>query len=69
MLDADELRPGDLVFTTGYPDHVFVFQRWADRSRRIARVLDNRSFAGARPLFPAPGSDVSAFAYALRPAR
>ncbi|HUS64849.1 MAG TPA: hypothetical protein VMZ28_09925 [Kofleriaceae bacterium] len=69
VLDAGELRPGDLVFTTGYPDHVFVFQRWADRSRRIARALDNRSFAGARPLFPAAGSDVSAFAYALRPAR
>ncbi len=65
--DARLLRPGDLVFTTGYPDHVFVFRRWRDRARGVASVLDNRTFAGDRPLFPAAGSDVSGFAYALRP--
>ena len=44
-----------------------VFRRWRDRGRGVASVLDNRTFAGARPLFPGPGSDVSGFAYALRP--
>jgi hypothetical protein len=64
---AAALRGGDVVFTTGYPDHVFVFHAWADRRRWVAVVIDNQVFLGARALFPAATSTVAGFAYALRP--
>jgi hypothetical protein len=62
----EELVPGDLAFTTGYPDHVFVFHSWANNRRRVARVLDNQGYLTRRPLSPTRPSRVSAFAYALR---
>lgn len=64
--DLDALRPGDVVFTTGWPDHVMVFLGWRDADARIARIADNKGFALARPLAPPPDSDLAGFAYALR---
>ena len=72
VTDATTLRPGDLVFTTdvsccpGYPAHVVVFHGWVDRRRAIARVSDNTGHKKSRPLFPASGSGIDPFAYALR---
>jgi hypothetical protein len=63
---ANELEPGDLVFTTGYPDHVFVFHSWRDARRQLARVLDNKGYLLNRPMFPDTQHQLSAFAYALR---
>lgn len=65
VLPAD-LRRGDLVFTTGYPDHVFVFAGWRSRRRQIAWAIDNQGFTHPRPLFPRAGDDTAGFAYALR---
>lgn len=65
VLPAD-LRRGDLVFTTGHPDHVFVFAGWNSRRRHIAWAIDNQGFTHARPLFPRTGDDTAGFAYALR---
>lgn len=62
----DDLRPGDLAFSTGYPDHVFVFHSWSDVGHRVARVLDNRGFLSRRELSPREDSDTAPFAYALR---
>ncbi len=67
MADVAELVPGDIVFTDGYPDHVFVFHSWNNERKRIASVIDNQGFAIRRPMHPKPGSDVAAFSYALRP--
>lgn len=63
---AGDLSPGDVVFTTGYPDHVFVFAGWKNKKRHIALATDNIGFEKARPLSPDPDSDISAFGYALR---
>jgi len=63
---ADDLSPGDVVFTTGYPDHVFVFAGWKDEDDRVALAIDNTGFAIPRPLSPPRDSDTAAFAYALR---
>jgi hypothetical protein len=68
----DELRPGDLLFSTdapccpGYPNHVAMFDGWADARRAVAQVIDNQGFHVARPLIHSDGSDVDGFAYALR---
>jgi hypothetical protein len=70
--DLDELRPGDLAFSTdapccpGYPNHVVMFDGWANRDKAIARVVDNNGFHIARPMIHADGSDIDGFAYALR---
>ncbi len=69
----DELRPGDVVFSTdapccpGYPNHVVMFDGWARKDRAIALVVDNQGFRIARPMIQAAGSDVDGFGYALRP--
>ena len=60
------LRPGDLVFTTGAPDHVFIFHSWASERRRVARAIDNQGHKHRRPLKPGTSSRLAAFAYALR---
>lgn len=62
----EQLKPGDVAFTTGYPDHVFVFAGWKDRDESIAKAIDNKGFLVRRPLSPEPETEVSAFAYALR---
>lgn len=67
MTDVAELVPGDIVFTDGYPDHVFLFHSWNNERKRIAVVIDNQGFAIRRRLRPKSGSDVAAFSYALRP--
>jgi len=70
--DLDELRPGDLAFSTdapccpGYPNHVVMFDGWVNRDKAIARVVDNNGFHIARPMIHAEGSDIAGFAYALR---
>jgi len=64
--DAGKLEPGDVVFTDGWPDHVFVFHSWSNERRRVARVIDNQGHSHRRALAPARSSDVAAFAYALR---
>jgi hypothetical protein len=61
-----DLRAGDVVFTTGWPDHVFVFHDWRSRRRAIARVIDNQGFLARRALAPPAGSDDAPFNYALR---
>jgi hypothetical protein len=61
-----ELLPGDIVFTTGYPDHVFVFHSWSHQRRGLARVIDNQGHLKKRSLNPSAGSDTAAFSYALR---
>lgn len=61
-----ELEAGDLVFTTGYPDHVFVFHSWADSKESRVRAIDNTGRMGSRSLFPKKGHAHSAFAYFLR---
>jgi len=69
----DELRSGDLVFSTdapccpGYPNHVVMFDGWSRRDKAIARVVDNQGFHIARPMIQAASSDVDGFGYALRP--
>ena len=63
---AEDLIPGDLAFTTGYPDHVFVFHSWASARRFVARVLDNKGHLKRRAMFPNKATDISAFSYALR---
>jgi hypothetical protein len=71
--NMDELKPGDIVFTTdapcceGYPNHVMMFDGWSNRAKSIALVVDNQGFHTARPMIPAAGSDIDGFAYALRP--
>lgn len=64
--DAKNIAPGDLAFTTGYPDHVFVFHSWSNSRRRVARILDNKGYLTRRAFTPGKGSNNSAFAYALR---
>jgi hypothetical protein len=80
--DADDLEPGDIVFTTdapccpGYPAHVMVFDSWTRRDRSRARFLDNQGFKIERPIVSRPeveneASDARSrfdgFGYALRP--
>jgi hypothetical protein len=60
------IQPGDLVFTTGFPDHVFVFHSWRNKRRLIARVIDNQGFLTRRHMRPPSSSKHAAFAYALR---
>jgi len=67
MTDVAELVPGDIVFTDGYPDHVFVFHSWRNERKLIALVTDNQGFAIRRPMQPKAGSEIAGFAYALRP--
>lgn len=64
--DASKLEPGDMVFTTGAPDHVFVFASYASKRRLIARAIDNQGHKKKRPLKPRSRSKVAAFSYALR---
>lgn len=61
-----DLAAGDLVFTTGYPDHVFVFHSWADSKEARVHAIDNMGRMGMRRLFPKKGHAHSAFAYFLR---
>jgi hypothetical protein len=71
--DPDELRPGDVVFTTdapccpGYPAHVMIFDGWVRRDRSVGRFIDNQGFGVRRPMVQARRSDVDGFGYALRP--
>jgi hypothetical protein len=71
----DELRPGDVVFTTdapccpGYPSHVMMFDGWSRRNHTVARFVDNQGFDVARPMVQRPNSDLEGFGYALRPPR
>tara|TARA_R110002096_G_scaffold434832_1_gene658150 strand:+ start:157194 stop:157724 length:531 start_codon:yes stop_codon:yes gene_type:complete len=65
----EKLVPGDLAFTTGYPDHVFVFHSWANTQRHIARVLDNKGYLKRRLLSTKNRGDISGFAYGLRAPR
>ena len=63
---AENIVPGDMVFTTGFPDHVFVFHSWSNLRRRVARVLDNKGHLTRRAFTPAEGSEIAPFSYALR---
>ncbi len=60
------LIPGDMVFTTGFPDHVFVFHSWANDDALVANVIDNQGFMLERKMFPDSTSTDAAFSYALR---
>lgn len=42
--DADDLRPGDIVFTerADYPWHTYVFKAWKNKKKGIAWVIDNQ---------------------------
>ncbi len=68
-----ELTAGDIVFSTdapccpGYPNHVLMFDGWANRNKAIARVVDNQGFHLERPMIVSATSEVDGFAYALRP--
>lgn len=64
--DAGALAAGDLVFTTGAPDHVMLFHGWSDRRAEVAWVSDNQRRRYRRPLFPAAGSRWSPFGFARR---
>lgn len=64
--DARALVAGDLVFTTGAPDHVMLFHGWADRRAEVAWVSDNQRHRYRRPLRPDAGSRWSAFGFARR---
>jgi hypothetical protein len=64
--DERALAAGDVVFTTGAPDHVMLFHGWADQRARIALVSDNQRRRYRRPLAPPPGSDVAGFGFARR---
>ena len=64
--DPAALLPGDLVFTAGAPDHVFVFHSYKSKRRLIARAIDNQGRQTGRQLQPRAGSTTAAFAYALR---
>jgi hypothetical protein len=66
VAEASELVPGDLVFTDGAPDHVMVFQGWADRDEAIAVVSNKQRHRYRRPLRPASNGTVSRFAFARR---
>lgn len=64
--DAKVLKPGDIVFTSGYPDHVFVFHSWSKKGKQLAKVIDNKGLLTKRRMVPVRGSHHSPFAYALR---
>lgn len=70
---AEQLRPGDVVFTTdapccpGYPAHVMIFDGWASRDRSVARFIDNQGFGVRRAMIRSGDSDLDGFGYALRP--
>lgn len=66
--DAAALEAGDVVFTedAAYPWHVYVFHSWADRRRRVARVIDNQGFLRRRPVLGDAARAIEPFAYALR---
>jgi hypothetical protein len=66
--ETASLAPGDLVFTTGWPDHVFMFHSWQSKKKQIAIVVDNYGAAHQRELVDPVNADTSPFAYALRPA-
>lgn len=64
--DPAALRAGDVVFTTGAPDHVMLFHGWADARAQVARVSDNQRHRYRRPLQPPPGSALAGFGFARR---
>lgn len=64
--DPAALRAGDVVFTTGAPDHVMLFHGWANAHAQVARVSDNQRHGYRRPLRPAPGSALAGFGFARR---
>jgi hypothetical protein len=64
--DFAELSAGDLVFTTGFPDHVFVFHSWSDTKKQRVKAIDNTGRMHSRSLFPREGHAHSPFAYFLR---
>lgn len=67
MTSINRLKPGDITFTTGWPDHVFMFHSWKNKRRKIALVVDNIGFLYKRPMVRRNGSKFSPFGYALRP--
>ena len=66
--DVATLQPGDLIFTTGWPDHVYVFASWHDRKHTIVDAIDNNANVHTRPVAGDVTLDLAAYAYALRPA-
>jgi hypothetical protein len=70
---ADQLRPGDVVFTVdapccpGYPAHVMVFDGWLKSDHSIGRFVDNQGFRVSRAMAGNSSRDVDGFGYALRP--
>jgi len=67
--DPATLQPGDLIFTTGWPDHVYVFVSWHDRKRTIVDAIDNNGNVHNRPVAGDVKRDLAAYAYALRPVK
>lgn len=68
VLEVDDLRPGDVVFTEQpeYPWHVYVFHSWSDEGDHLARVLDNQGFLNVRDVLGTGPGNFTPFAYALR---
>ena len=66
IADPAALRAGDLVFTTGAPDHVMLFHGWADAAAQVAWVSDNQRRRARRALHPRPQSGIAAFGFARR---
>lgn len=66
--DVATLQPGDLIFTTGWPDHIYVFASWHDRKHTIVDAIDNNANVHTRPVGGDVKLDLAAYAYALRPA-
>ncbi len=64
--DATALRAGDVVFTTGAPDHVMLFHGWADQAALIAIVSDNQQQRYRRPLHHADQGGLAGFGFARR---
>jgi hypothetical protein len=70
---VDDLRPGDIVFTTdhpccpGYPAHVMMFDGWV-KGHSVARFIDNQGFRVERPIVAQPSlPQYDGFGYFMRP--